>query len=225
VSIFVDVNSALLVDAVLDLGGRSETITVPASAVQTEMLATQLGDVINAANVAPMPLNGRSYTDLLALQPGLVPATTITSLTVQGLGQSVFSPSGDLNPWTLSINGQRESMNGFKINGANAEETGSLAAAIIPNLDSISEFRILSANFDAEYGRFTEARLTLLRNPEPTAFTGTSSNFCGTPTLTRAIISPPLTVHSSKTSSEERLAAPSKGTSLLLFGLSRHLAD
>jgi hypothetical protein len=62
------------------------------SAVQAETASTQLGDVITAANVAALPLNGRSYTDLLALQPGVTPVTTITSLTVQGLGQSVFSP-------------------------------------------------------------------------------------------------------------------------------------
>jgi hypothetical protein len=54
----------------------------------------------------------------------------------------VFSPSGDLNPGALSINGQRESANGFMVNGADAEETGSMAAAIIPNLESIAEFRI-----------------------------------------------------------------------------------
>ena len=160
-SITLDVNSALLVDAVLEVGERSETITVKESAVQAETASTQLGDVITAANVAALPLNGRSYTDLLALQPGVLPVTTITSLTVQGLGQSVFSPSGDLNPGTLSINGQRESANGFMVNGADAEETGSMAAAIVPNLDSIAEFRILSSNFDAEYGKYTGGQINV----------------------------------------------------------------
>ncbi len=161
-SITVDVNGALLVDAVLELGESSETITVKESPVQVEAASTQLGDVIAGANISAVPLNGRSYTDLLALQPGVVPITTITSLTVQGLGQSVFSPSGDLNPGTLSIHGQRESANGFTINGANAEETGSLAAAIVPNLDSIAEFRILSSNFDAEYGRYTGGQVNVI---------------------------------------------------------------
>ena len=159
-SITLDVSSALIVDAMLEIGPTQETVTVEESAVQAETASTQLGDVITAANVAALPLNGRSYTDLLALQPGVMPPSTITPLTVQGLGQSVFSPSGDLNPGTLSINGQRERANGFMVNGADAEETGSLAAAMIPNLDSISEFRILSGNFDAEYGRTPADRLT-----------------------------------------------------------------
>jgi hypothetical protein len=170
--ITLDVNSALFVDAVLELGESSDAITVRESPVQVDTASTQLGDVIIAANVAALPLNGRSYTDLLALQPGVLPITTITSLTVQGLGQSVFSPSGDLNPGTLSINGQRESANGFMINGADAEETGSLAAAIVPNLDSIQEFRILSANFDAEYGRYTGGQINVITKSGTNAFHG-----------------------------------------------------
>ncbi len=171
-SITLDVNSALLVDAVLELGESSETVTVKESAVQAETASTQLGDVITAANVAALPLNGRSYTDLLALQPGVLPVTTITSLTVQGLGQSVFSPSGDLNPGTLSINGQRESANGFMVNGADAEETGSMAAAIVPNLDSIAEFRILSDNFDAEYGKYTGGQINVITKSGTNQFHG-----------------------------------------------------
>jgi hypothetical protein len=171
-SVAIDVDSALLVDARLELGERSDTVTVNESAVHAETSSTELGDVITAENVAALPLNGRSYTDLLALQPGVLPTTTITSLTVQGLGQNVFSPSGDLNPGTLSINGQRESANGFMINGADAEETGSMAAAIIPNLDSIAEFRILSSNFDAEYGKYTGGQINVITKSGANAFHG-----------------------------------------------------
>jgi hypothetical protein len=171
-NITVDVNSVLLIDAVVELGVSTQTVTVNESAVRIETASTQLGDVIRSPNIAGLPLNGRSYTDLLALQPGVVPATTITPLTVQGLGQSVFSPSGDLNPGTLSINGQRESTNGFMINGADAEETGSMAAAIIPDLDSISEFRILSANFDADYGRYTGGQINVVTKSGTNSFHG-----------------------------------------------------
>lgn len=175
--VMVDVNSALQVDAVLRIGQSAETVTVRESAEQVETTSTQLGDVITSASVAALPLNGRSYTDLLALQPGVIPITTITSLTVQGLGQSVFSPSGDLNPGTLSINGQRESANGFMVNGADAEETGSMAAAIIPNLDAIEEFRILSDNFDAEYGRYTGGQINVITRSGTNQFHGGAFEF------------------------------------------------
>ena len=175
--ITVNINAALLVDAALEVGESSETVIVNESAVRTETASTQLGDAITASNVAALPLNGRSYTDLLALQPGVLPATTITSLTVQGLGQSVFPPSGGLNPGTLSINGQRESANGFTINGADAEETGSMSAAIVPNLDSIAEFRILSANMDAEYGKYTGGQINVITKSGTNGFHGDAFEF------------------------------------------------
>jgi hypothetical protein len=170
--ITVDVNSILLVDAVLEVGETQETATVRESVVQLETASTQLGEVISAANVAALPLNGRSYTDLLALQPGVIPVTTITSQTVVGLGQTVFSPSGDLNAGAISINGQREAANGYMVNGADAEETGSLAAAIIPNLDSIVEFRILSDNFDAELGKYTGGQINVITKSGTNDFHG-----------------------------------------------------
>lgn len=176
-NIVLDVDDALLVDATLQIGSRSSTVTVNDTPNQVETENTQLGDVIRAGTIAAMPLNGRSYTDLLALQPGVVPLTTITPLTVQGLGQSVFSPSGDLNPGVLSINGQRESANGFTVNGADAEETGSMAAAIIPNLDSIAEFRILSSNFDAEYGRYTGGMINVVTKSGTNDFHGAMFEF------------------------------------------------
>ncbi len=168
----VDINSALLVDAVVEMSETQEAITVEESPVQVETASTQMGEVITAEKVTGLPLNGRSYTDLLALQPGVMPVTTITSQTVQGLGQSVFSPSGDLNPGTVSINGQRESSNGYLVNGADAEETGSMAAAIIPNLDSIAEFRILSDNFDAEFGQFTGGLINVITKSGTNQFHG-----------------------------------------------------
>jgi Carboxypeptidase regulatory-like domain len=170
--VVINVDGALLVDVTMQVGQSSQTITVHDSTLEAETVSTQLGDVITSKNIGALPLNGRSYTDLLALQPGVIPVTTITSLTVQGLGQSVYPPSGDLNPGTLSINGQRESANGFTVNGGDAEETGSLAAAIIPNLDAIAEFRILSANFDAEYGKYTGGQVNVITKSGSNAFHG-----------------------------------------------------
>ena len=115
---------------------------------------------------------GRSYTDLLALQPGVAPVTSITSDTVQDVGASALSPSGDLNPGTISINGQREFANAFIVNGSDVEEDVNMGAAIIPNLDSIAEFRILTSNFDAEYGEFSGGQINVVTKSGANAFHG-----------------------------------------------------
>ncbi len=175
--IAVDTNSSVVVDAVLQIGGQAQAVTVNESAVRVEISDTQMGEVISGAKMAAVPLNGRSYTDLLALQPGIVPSTSLTSNTQQDVGVSALSPSGDLNPGTISINGQREFSNAFIVNGSDAEEDVNSAAAIIPNLDSIAEFRVLTSNFDAEYGGFSGGQINVVTKSGSNEFHGDAFEF------------------------------------------------
>src|SRR5208337_2955373 len=68
-------------------------------------------------------------------------------------------PSGDLNPGNLSVNGQRETTNGFYVNGGAAQEDFNMGAAVVPNLDSIQDLRVLTSNFNAEYGNFSGGQI------------------------------------------------------------------
>ena len=175
--ITVDANSALVVDAVLEVGVRAQAVTVNENAVRVETSDTQIGEIISGAKIAAVPLDGRSYTDLLALQPGVVPATSLTSNTQQDVGVSALSPSGGLNPGTISINGQREFSNAFIVNGSDAEEDVNSGAAIIPNLDSIAEFRILTSNFDAEYGGHSGGQINVVTKSGTNQFHGDAFEF------------------------------------------------
>ena len=92
---------------------------------------------------------------MLALQPGIVPMSTQTGDSVVMAGVTVaIPPSGDLNPGNQSISGQREDANGFLVNGSDVKEEMNGGTSIIPNLDSISEFRVLTSNYDAEFGNY-----------------------------------------------------------------------
>lgn len=168
----VDANSALVVDAVLKVGEVAETVTVHGSSVQVEASDTQMGQVISNRKMTIVPLNGRSYTDLLSLQPGVVPATSLTPNTEQDVGVSMLSPSGDLNPGTISINGQREFSNGFIVNGSDTEEVVNSGTTIIPDLDSIAEFRIITSNADAEYGGHTGGQINVVTKSGTNQFHG-----------------------------------------------------
>ena len=71
-------------------------------------------------------------------------------------GASVaIAPSGDLNPGNQSISGQREDANGFMVNGGDVKELMNGGTTIIPDLDSIAEFRVLTNNVNAEYGNYS----------------------------------------------------------------------
>ena len=173
----MDANSALLIDASLESGQQSESIMVTDSAVHVDTTSTQLGEVIPGRQITAVPLDGRSFTDLLSLQPGVAPATSINANTVQDVGASVFSPSGDLNAGTISINGQREFANAFIVNGSDAEEDVNMGTAIVPNLDSIAEFRILTSNFDAEYGEFSGGQINVVTKSGTNAVHGDAFEF------------------------------------------------
>ncbi|MGA9390058.1 MAG: carboxypeptidase regulatory-like domain-containing protein [Candidatus Sulfotelmatobacter sp.] len=171
-AITLDANSALLVNIVLQVGERTDAITVSDNAAHVETSSSQMGEVIAGSTMTGVPLNGRSYTDLLALQSGVAPSTSITSSTVQDVGASAFSPSGDLNSGNISINGQREFANSFMVNGSDVEEDVNMGTAIIPNLDSIAEFRILTNNFDAEYGEYSGGQINVITKSGNNAFHG-----------------------------------------------------
>jgi hypothetical protein len=160
--IVLDTNAALTLDVPLAIGSANETVSVNDDALHVETIETQLGQVITGRQMTAVPLNGRSFTDLLSLQPGVAPATSITSTTVQDVGAAALSPSGTLNPGTISVNGQREFANYFGVNGSDVEEDVNAGTAIIPNLDAIAEFRIVTGNFDAEYGEFSGGQISVI---------------------------------------------------------------
>lgn len=160
--VVVDAHSTLRLDAQLQLGTQDETVTVADSAVAVETANVGMGDVISSAAIAATPLNGRSFTDLLSLQPGVVPISSAQPNAVVMTGVTSTPPSGDLNPGTLSVNGQRDTANGFSVNGSDTEEDVNLGTSIIPNLDSIGEFRILTNNFTAEYGNYSGGQILVV---------------------------------------------------------------
>jgi len=140
------------VDVTLTVVGNAETVEVTANALAAETTSTQLGETLQSKKMESVPLNGRSFTDLMAMQPGIVPVNTAQPGAVVMTGVATTPPSGDANPGNLSISGQREDSNGFRVNGADVEEDVNMGTSIVPNLDAIDSFQVLTSNFDAEYG-------------------------------------------------------------------------
>jgi hypothetical protein len=164
----IDANSAILIDIKLQVGEVTNTITVQSDTLQVETQSTQMGDVIEGSTITSVPLNGRSYIDLLALQPGVSPYSGDD--TAAGVVQAPIS--GSLNNGTQSINGGRPEANGFMVNGADAEEGVHNGAAIVPNLDSIAEFRIITNNFNAEYGNYSGGQINVVTKSGSNQFHG-----------------------------------------------------
>src|SRR5260370_1787787 len=146
----LEVNQKYRADFKLTVGAVTQTVEVTGAANQVDTSSTQLGDVIGEKKLTSLPLNGRSYIDLLGLQAGVIPVSS-------GASQHDRYVSGNVDTGQVSVNGQRETSNSFIVNGGDVEESVQNGASIVPTLDSIEEFRLLTNSFNAEYGRFSGA--------------------------------------------------------------------
>ena len=174
----IDINSALVLDVTLQLTEQSQSVVVTEGAAQVETADTQLGQVLGSKKVTEIPLNGRSYTDLFATQVGVTPLTTSgAGNSTSGGGFGTVPVAGASNTGQFSINGQREDANGFSLNGANVQEGIGQQAGIIPNLDSIEEFRILTSNTDAEYGNYSGGLINVVTKSGGNVFHGSGFEF------------------------------------------------
>ncbi len=177
----LEVNQALVADVKLQVGQVTEQVEVASEALQVETASSQMGEVIENKEMTGVPLVTRSYTDLLALQPGVISQASGMTGAYAGAfvsaGFAVPQVSGDLNSGALSVNGQRESANGFILNGISVQEMGYSGAGAIPNLDSIEEFRILTNNFDAEYGNYSGGQINVITKSGTNQWHGSAFEF------------------------------------------------
>lgn len=177
-SLLLNVNAVLQVDIMLQIGSTTESVTVSGAGLRVDTETSQLGEVINSTKMTSLPLNGRAYTDLLALQPGVAPGGSGWSP-----GGIVNAPSGGLDQGELSISGGTETSNAYIVNGADVVEDVQNGAAIIPNLDSIAEWRILTSNYDAEYGNFSGGQVNVVTKSGTNRFHGDAFDFLRNPDL------------------------------------------
>jgi hypothetical protein len=175
------VNSALVVDVTLTVGEATEKVEVSASELHVDTESTQMGEVITGKEMTDVPLVSRSYTDLLALQPGVVSTPSQMTGAYAGAFISAGFPaplvSGSLASGALSVNGMRESANGFILNGLLVQETGFSGAGLVPNLDSLAEFRILTNNYDAQYGNYMGGQINVVTKSGTNDFHGNVFEF------------------------------------------------
>ncbi len=164
------INQKYRADFVLVVGTVSQTVDVSTTTTQVDTSSTQLGDVIESKKMTGIPLNGRSYVDLLGLQAGVIPVSS-------GASDHDRFVSGNQNTGQVSVNGQRETSNSFMVNGGDVEESVQNGASIVPTLDSIEEFRLLTNSFNAEYGRFSGAIVNVITKSGTNEIHGSAYEF------------------------------------------------
>jgi hypothetical protein len=140
--ITLNVNETAAVPARLAVGSESQQVLVKADANPIEPTVTSMGKVVEQQELEDLPLNGRNFSQLGLLQPGVVPLTP-----------GIAEAGGSLRSGqAYAVNGQRPESNNFLIDGADNFNGVDGGFVLKPPVDAISEFRIITLNANAEFG-------------------------------------------------------------------------
>jgi hypothetical protein len=185
--VVLNVQSAVALNFVLPIGAMSQSITVEAGSSLLNTTDATVSTVVDHNFVENLPLNGRSFQDLISMTPGVV---TASPQGTQGAGAVGFS--GD-----FSVNGQRTESNYYTVDGvsgnvsagngygvAQAANSGGIAAGTafgttqaLTSVDSLQEFRILSSTYSAEYGHSPGGQFSLSTRSGTNRFHGTAFDY------------------------------------------------
>ncbi len=181
--IILNVQDALAINFTLPIGAASETVTVEAGAPLVNTESAAVSTVVDQQFVANMPLNGRSFQDLILLTPGVVTGSPQSSADNGAHGE-------------FSVNGQRTESNYYTVDGVSANVGVSTGSAAVPStsgslpsstalgttqalvsLDALEEFRVQSSTYSAEYGRSPGGQFSLVTRSGTNEWHGTGFDY------------------------------------------------
>ncbi len=171
-----DVNVAVQarqrVDLTMQVGAISQTVEVTGAAAVLETDSSEHGQVINTQQVVELPLNGRNYSDLALL------STNVNKSPIA----AAFSPSATPREGSFNVNGMRSTYNNFLMDGIDnnaysPSNQGYSSQVVQPSPDAIAEFKVITSNFSAEYGRVGGGVINAALRSGTNQFHGTAYEF------------------------------------------------
>ena len=149
----ITVNSKVSHDITMQIGAVSDSVTVAADAAIVEASSGEVGRLITGAQATSMQLNGRNFTQLLALLPGVATTNRSSFDLFGGYGSEMAAQS---------INGSRPATMSWNIDGADNKDNGGGGNNFVNvNPDAIAEFKVMTSNYSAEFGQNSGAVINL----------------------------------------------------------------
>jgi hypothetical protein len=142
--VILRVGEKLRVDTKLVIGRVTSEILVEGSAAgKVETQSSELAGTITGEQISQLELNGRDFTSLIKLVPGVSDQT--------GQDEGTVGPQGSVS---YAVNGGRTEFNNWEIDGGEVLDSGSNANInVYPNIDALAEVRVLTSTYGAQYGR------------------------------------------------------------------------
>jgi hypothetical protein len=149
--ITLEVGAQQVLNITMQVGQVTEKVEVTGAAPAVQLATSSIGAVVNSTTVGELPLNGRSWTDLATLQPGVIAVQTQGSFaTGSERGNRGFGAQ-------ITIAGARPQQNNYRLDGISINDYANSAPGSVIGgdlgVDAIEEFSVLTSNYSAEYGR------------------------------------------------------------------------
>jgi hypothetical protein len=151
------------VDFQIKVGAQTTTVTVQSAAPLLDTQTSAVGTTVEGAKVSQLPLNGRHFLELTLFTPGVVPGTD---------GSENSERGGSIN-----VNGLRETMNTFLLDGMNNTSIGVGTFVVTPPVDSVQEFRMETGMYEAKFGAQAGAQINVVTKSGSNNFHGTVHEF------------------------------------------------
>jgi len=180
------VNQTATYDFTLNAGSVTEVVSVQANTIALETSTAELGVAIVKQQVNDLPLNGRNFTQLLNLTPGVSTVNVSQNSTTSG---GIWSnPVGTFS--YPSVNGQSNRSNLFLLDGVNDEGSFGSTYAVPPIIDDIQEFKVQSHNDDASFGGVMGGVINVVTKSGTSQFHGSGWEFIRNKALDANIVYP-----------------------------------
>lgn len=167
--ITLTVGAKQVLNVTMQIGRMAQTVEVIGDTPTVELTSATISAVVNSNTVRELPLNGRSWTDLATLQPGVVLAGTHQTNGNRGYGTQV------------SVSGGRPQQNNYRLDGVSLNDyanggPGSLLGGNL-GVDAVQEFSVLTTNYSAEYGKTSGGVVNAISRSGTNAFHGSVYEF------------------------------------------------
>src|ERR1700730_11733970 len=168
------VGAQRVVNVVMHIGTVSEEVRVTTEAPEVELASSEISGVVNATTIRELPLNGRDWTQLATLQPGISKIRTQPAVGAGDRGQRGFGTQ-------MTVNGGRPAQNNYHLDGTSINDysnsaPGSVLGADLGS-DAVAEFSVLSSNYPAEYGRSSGGVINAITRSGTNEFHGSVYEF------------------------------------------------
>ena len=170
--VVLDVAAKIRVDVQLTVGAVTQEVVVTGESVaQVETQSSALSDTISGQQVSQLELNGRNFTQLVTLTPGVVNTTFANT----GTDAGTVGVYGNVS---YAVNGGRTEYNNWELDGGDNMDNGSNSTLnVYPNVEAIAEFKVLTSNYGAQYGRNGSGTIEVETKSGGTTFHGSAFEY------------------------------------------------